>query len=69
MVSTDWDDVVDLPDELDDETVEVPYERAAEVRDIAGEVCPPPRGERQADATARQSGDGRDRIFPPQAVI
>ena len=43
MSETAWEDVVDLPDEIDDETAERLLEEAAERQDMTGEVCPYPQ--------------------------
>ena len=45
MSNSEWEDVVDLPDELDDETASELYDRATEVQDMTGEVCPYPQVE------------------------
>jgi len=56
MSETSWEDVVDLPDELDDETAEELYENATEVQDMTGEVCPYPQVE--AKKAIQQLDDG-----------
>lgn len=38
MSETSWEDVVDLPDELDDGTAEERFDQAAEVQDGTGEL-------------------------------
>lgn len=45
MSETTWEDVVELPDELDTKTAEDLYEQAAVVQDMTGEVCPYPQVE------------------------
>lgn len=45
MSNASWDDVVEMPDELDDETAETLLEGAAETQDMTGEVCPYPQVE------------------------
>lgn len=45
MSHTAWEDVVELPEELDDETAETLLETAADVQDMTGEVCPYPQVE------------------------
>jgi TusA-related sulfurtransferase len=56
MSETSWEDVVDLPDELDDETAEELYGNATEVQDMTGEVCPYPQVE--AKKAIQQLDDG-----------
>lgn len=57
MSKPSWDDVVDLPDELDDETAEQLYEEADEVQDMTGEVCPYPQVEAKKTIQNLGSGD------------
>lgn len=57
MSKPSWDDVVDLPDELDDETAEQLYEEADEVQDMTGEVCPYPQVEAKKAIQNLGSGD------------
>ncbi|MFB6302482.1 MAG: sulfurtransferase TusA family protein [Haloferacaceae archaeon] len=57
MSGTDWEDVVDLPDELDDETADELYEQATEVQDMTGEVCPYPQVEAKKTMGALDEGD------------
>ncbi|WP_049983362.1 sulfurtransferase TusA family protein [Halorubrum sp. BV1] len=45
MSHPSWDDVVETPDELDDETAEALLEGATEVQDLTGEACPYPQVE------------------------
>lgn len=45
MSETAWEDVVELPDELDDDTASELLESATEVQDMTGEVCPYPQVE------------------------
>ena len=45
MSQTAWEDVVELPDELDDDTAETLLEEAPAVQDMTGEVCPYPQVE------------------------
>ncbi len=40
-----WEDVIELPDELDDDTADQLLGEAAEVQDMTGEVCPYPQVE------------------------
>jgi TusA-related sulfurtransferase len=57
MANSEWEDVVDLPDELDDETAAEPYDRATEVQDTTGEVCPYPQVEAKKAIQGLESGD------------
>jgi TusA-related sulfurtransferase len=57
MSNSEWEDVVDLPDELDDETASELYDRATEVQDMTGEVCPYPQVEAKKGIQAIESGD------------
>jgi TusA-related sulfurtransferase len=57
MSESGWEDVVDLPDELDDETAEELFERATEVQDMTGEVCPYPQVEAKKAIQKLESGD------------
>ncbi|APW98168.1 preprotein translocase subunit TatB [Halobiforma lacisalsi AJ5] len=57
MSKPTWDDVVDLPDELDDETAEQLYEEADERQDMTGEVCPYPQLEAKKAIQGLGSGD------------
>ena len=57
MGETTWEDVIDLPDELDDGTAEELYESAAEVQDMTGEVCPYPQVEAKKAMQNLESGD------------
>jgi len=57
MSESGWEDVVDLPDELDDDTAEELYERATEVQDMTGEVCPYPQVEAKKAMQSLGSGD------------
>lgn len=43
MSETAWEDVVELPDEIDDDTAENLLEEATEIQDLTGEVCPYPQ--------------------------
>lgn len=56
MSETAWDDVVDLPDQIDDDTAEDLLEQAAEIQDMTGEVCPYPQVE--AKKTIQKLGTG-----------
>jgi hypothetical protein len=58
MSQPSWEDIVELPDELDDETAGELRANAAEIQDTTGEVCPYP----QVEAKVWQSGDGLYRI-------
>jgi TusA-related sulfurtransferase len=57
MSETSWEDVVDLPDELDDETAEQLYDQASEVQDMTGEVCPYPQVEAKKAIQGLGEGD------------
>lgn len=57
MAESDWEDVVNLPDELDDETAAELYDRATEVQDMTGEVCPYPQVEAKKAMQGLDSGD------------
>lgn len=57
MVDNSWEDVVELPDELDDDTAEDLYEQATEVQDMTGEVCPYPQVEAKKAVQGLESGD------------
>lgn len=56
MSETGWEDVVELPDELDDETAAELYEQADEVQDMTGEVCPYPQVEAKKAIQGIDSG-------------
>ncbi|GGL43380.1 hypothetical protein GCM10009037_28510 [Halarchaeum grantii] len=51
------DDVIDSPDELDDEAAEDLYEAADLTQDMMGEVCPYPQVEAQKGLQEIESGD------------
>ena len=57
MSQTRWEDVVDLPDELDDETAAELLEEAVEVQDMTGEVCPYPQIEAKKAIQGLDSGE------------
>jgi TusA-related sulfurtransferase len=57
MSETGWEDVVELPDELDDDTADELYEQADEVQDMTGEVCPYPQVEAKKAIQSLESGD------------
>jgi TusA-related sulfurtransferase len=57
MSQTDWEDVVELPEELDDETADEFLDQAAEVQDMTGEVCPYPQVEAKKAIQGLGSGD------------
>ncbi|PSQ56131.1 preprotein translocase subunit TatB [Halobacteriales archaeon SW_8_68_21] len=57
MSELSWDDVVEMPDELDDETAEALSEDATEVQDMAGEVCPYPQVEAKKAIAGLSPGD------------
>jgi TusA-related sulfurtransferase len=57
MADSSWEDVVDLPDELDDETAQELFDRATEVQDMTGEVCPYPQVEAKKAIQGLESGD------------
>ena len=57
MSQPSWEDVVDLPDELDDETAEELLDSATEVQDMTGEVCPYPQIKAKKSIARLESGD------------
>ena len=57
MSQPSWDDVVEMPDELDDETAEALLEDATETQDMTGEVCPYPQVEAKKAMQGLESGD------------
>lgn len=57
MSQSDWEDVVDSPDELDDETAESLFEEATAVQDMSGEVCPYPQVEAKKAIQNLKAGD------------
>ncbi|MFB6113761.1 MAG: sulfurtransferase TusA family protein [Halodesulfurarchaeum sp.] len=57
MSHPDWEDVVDLPGEIDDETADALLEEAADVQDMTGEVCPYPQIEAKKAIQDLESGD------------
>lgn len=57
MSQPGWEDVVDSPDELDDETAESLLEEATEVQDMTGEVCPYPQVEAKKAIQSLDEGD------------
>lgn len=57
MSNIAWEDVIELPDELDDETAEALLADAAEVQDMTGEVCPYPQVEAKKAIQQLESGD------------
>lgn len=57
MSQPSWEDIVDLPDELDDETAGEILETATEVQDMTGEVCPYPQVEAKKAIGGLESGD------------
>ena len=57
MSDTNWEDVVELPDELDDETADELLAEATEVQDMNGEVCPYPQVEAKKGIQKLDSGD------------
>lgn len=57
MSNPSWEEVVDLPDELDDEAAEQLYEDADEVQDMTGEVCPYPQVEAKKAIQTLESGE------------
>lgn len=52
-----WDDVIELPDELDDDTAEQLLAEAAEVQDMTGEVCPYPQVEAKKAIQGLEPGE------------
>lgn len=57
MSQTGWEDVVELPDELEDETAEELLDQAAEVQDMTGEVCPYPQVAAKKSIQGLETGD------------
>ncbi|WP_144920479.1 sulfurtransferase TusA family protein [Halorubrum salsamenti] len=57
MSQPSWDDVVEMPDELDDETAEALLADATEVQDMTGEVCPYPQVEAKKAISGLDAGD------------
>lgn len=57
MSEASWEDVVDLPDELDDDTADDLLDEAAEVQDMTGEVCPYPQVEAKKSIQSLSSGE------------
>lgn len=57
MSGVSWEDVVDLPDELDDGTAADLFDEAAEVQDMTGEVCPYPQIEAKKAMAGLEPGD------------
>ncbi|QLG63688.1 sulfurtransferase TusA family protein [Halorarum salinum] len=57
MSQPNWEDVVDLPDELDDETADDLLGDAESVQDMTGEVCPYPQVEAKKAIQGLGSGE------------
>ena len=57
MSGTAWEDVVELPDELDDDTATEILEHATEVQDMTGEVCPYPQVEAKKAIQELEQGE------------
>ena len=57
MSHTAWEDVVELPDEVDDETAESLLDSAAEIQDMKGEVCPYPQVEAKKSIQKLETGE------------
>ena len=57
MSQPSWEDLVELPDELDDETAEELRANAAKVQDMTGEVCPHPQVKAKKSIARLESGD------------
>lgn len=57
MSQPSWEDVVEQPDEIDDEVAERLVEEATEVQDMTGEVCPYPQVEAKKAIQNLESGD------------
>lgn len=57
MSKPNWEDAVDLPDELDDETADDLLENAESVQDMTGEVCPYPQVEAKKAIQGLGSGE------------
>ncbi|MDY7082124.1 MAG: sulfurtransferase TusA family protein [Halobacteria archaeon] len=52
-----WEDVVDMPDEVDDETAEKLLENADAEQDMVGEMCPYPQIEAKKALSELDEGD------------
>lgn len=57
MSKPNWEDVVEQPDEIDDEVAERLVDEAAAVQDMTGEVCPYPQVEAKKAIQSLESGD------------
>lgn len=57
MSAPTWDDVLEFPDELNDETAERLLQDAQEVQDMRGEVCPYPQVAAKKAMAKLESGD------------
>lgn len=57
MSELSWDDVVDMPEELDDDVAADLLEAAAKVQDMTGEVCPYPQLEAKKAIASLEPGE------------
>jgi TusA-related sulfurtransferase len=57
MSTPEWEDVVEMPDELDDETAEALADGADEFQDMKGEMCPYPQVEAKKALSSLDHGD------------
>jgi len=57
MASSKWEDIVEMPDELDDETADALAEEADEFQDMRGEMCPYPQVKAKKALRSLDSGD------------
>ncbi len=57
MSETSWEDVVELPDQVDDETADQLFEDAVAVQDMTGEVCPYPQVEAKKSIQGLEPGE------------
>lgn len=57
MSTPDWEDVVEMPDELDDGIAEALTEDADEFQDMKGEMCPYPQVEAKKALASLDTGD------------
>ncbi|MFB6352885.1 MAG: sulfurtransferase TusA family protein [Halobacteriales archaeon] len=57
MSQPSWDEIIEFPEELDDETADDLLESAAVVQDMTGEVCPYPQVEAKKAIKDLDAGD------------
>ncbi|XGI84413.1 sulfurtransferase TusA family protein [Halorutilales archaeon Cl-col2-1] len=57
MTEVRWEDVLELPDEVDDETAEELYEEADTKQDMMGETCPYPQLEAKKAVDEMEEGE------------